>query len=43
MIQLVNLLNNDRPNKAEDDIADLPWLTDMDLVEIQQEFLFLAI
>jgi hypothetical protein len=41
MIQLVNLLNNDRPNKEEDDIADLPWLTDMDHVEIQREFLFL--
>jgi hypothetical protein len=34
-------LNNDRRNKEEEDIADLPWLTDMDLVEIQQEFLFL--
>jgi hypothetical protein len=38
-MQLVNLLNNDRPN--EEDIADLPWLTDRDRVQIQQEFLFL--
>jgi hypothetical protein len=34
------LLNNDRPNK-EEDMADLPWLTDRDVVQIQQEFLFL--
>jgi hypothetical protein len=34
------LFNNDRRNK-EEDIADLPWLTDRDVVQIQQEFLFL--
>jgi hypothetical protein len=39
---LVNLLNKDRSNKEEEkDIADLPWLTDSDLVQIQQELLFL--
>lgn len=41
-MQLVNLLNEDRPSKEEEeDVADLPWLTDSDLVQIQQELLFL--
>jgi hypothetical protein len=41
---LVSLLNNDRRDDDDDDeedIADLPWLTHSDLVQIQQEFLFL--
>ena len=38
----VNLLNKNRPYREEnDDIANLPWLTDTDLVQIQQELLFL--
>ena len=40
-MQLVSLLNNDRRNDDEEDIADLPWLTHSDIVQIQQEFLFL--
>jgi hypothetical protein len=39
---LVNLLNKDRPCREDnDDIANLPWLTDTDLVQIQQELPFL--
>jgi hypothetical protein len=39
---LVHLLNKDRSSKAEEkDIADLPYLIDSDLVQIQQELLFL--
>ena len=39
---LVNLLDKDRSNKEEEkDIADPPWLTDSDLVQIQQELPFL--
>jgi hypothetical protein len=38
----VYLLDKDRSSKAEEkDIADLPWLTDSPLVQIQQEPLFL--
>jgi hypothetical protein len=33
-------LNKERPDK-EEGISDLPWLTDTDLVQIQQELLFL--
>jgi hypothetical protein len=40
-MQLVNLLNNDRPNKKED-IADLSWLTDRgSCTNSTGEFLFL--
>ena len=42
MMHLVNLLNKDGPSKVEeDDVAHLPWLTESDLVQIQQELLFL--
>jgi hypothetical protein len=33
-------LNPDRPDK-EEDMADLPWLSDGDIVQTQQEFRFL--
>ena len=38
--ELVYLLNKEGPDK-EEDIADLPWFIDSDLVHIQQELLFL--
>ena len=39
---LVYLLDKDRSSKVEEkDIANLPWLTDSHLVQIQQEPLFL--
>ena len=34
-------MNKDRPSKEEDDVVHLPWLTESDLVQIQQELLFL--
>jgi hypothetical protein len=43
-MELVYLLNKgmrrDNEEEKEDDIADLPWLTDTDLVQIQQELYF---
>ena len=33
-------MSKDRRNKDED-VADLPWLTDRDLMQVRQEFLFL--
>jgi hypothetical protein len=40
-MQLVISLNEERRNKEQEDIADLPWLTDRDLVQIRQELIFL--
>lgn len=40
-MQLVISLNEERRNKEDEDIADLAWLTDRDLVQIGKNLCFL--